>query len=57
MPTRGVEDDRQEHAHFPILNRARAHAKNSGVNEMSSGHILVALFAEYQTFAVSELNC
>ena len=56
IPTLGVEDDRQEPAHVRILMRARAPAENSGVNEMNSGHMLVALFAEYQTFAVSELN-
>ena len=56
MPTVGVEDDGQEHAHIRILKRATAHAENSGIKEMSSGHMLVALFSENQTFAVSELN-
>ncbi len=56
IPTLGVEDDGQELGHVRILQRATAHAKNSGVKEVSPGHVLVALFAEYQTFAVSELN-
>ncbi len=56
IPTLGVEDDRQEHAHVRILLRAKAPAENSGVKEMSSGHWLVALFAGNETFAVSGLN-
>ncbi len=59
MPTLGVEDDRQTRptrAFDRILKRAMAHVQNSGVKEVSSANVLVALFAENQTFAVSELN-
>ena len=59
MPTLGVEADRQTRptrAFDRILKRAMAHVQNSGVKEVSSANVLVALFAENQTFAVSELN-
>ena len=59
MPTLGLEDDRQTRptrAFDRILKRAMAHVQNSGVKEVSSANVLVALFAENQTFAVSELN-
>ena len=59
MPTLGVEADRQTRptrAFDRILKRAMAHVQNSGVKEVSSSNVLVALFAENQTFAVSELN-
>ena len=59
MPTLGVEADRQTRptrAFDRILKRAMAHVQNSGVKEVSSANVLVALFAENQTYAVSELN-
>ena len=59
MPTLGVEADRQTRptrAFDRILKRAMAHVQNSGVKEVGSANVLVALFAENQTFAVSELN-
>ena len=59
MPTLDVEDARQTRptrAFDRILKRAMAHVQNSGVKEVSSANVLVALFAENQTFAVSELN-
>ena len=59
MPTLGVEADRQTRptrAFDRILKRAMAHVQNSGAKEVSSANVLVALFAENQTFAVSELN-
>ena len=56
VPTLGVADDRHERAPGRILDRAKAHAENSGVKEFNSGHMLVALFAENETFAGSELN-
>ena len=59
MPTLGVEDDRQTRptrAFDRILKRAIAHVRNSGAEETSSANVLVALFAENQTFAVSELG-
>ena len=59
MPTLGVEADRQTRptrAFDRILKRAMAHVQNSGVKEVNSANVLVALFAENQTYAVSELN-
>ncbi len=59
MPKLGVEDDRQTlptRAFDRILKRAMAHVQNSGVKEVGSANVLVALFAENQTFAVSELG-
>ncbi|WP_446830372.1 ATP-dependent Clp protease ATP-binding subunit ClpA [Candidatus Foliamicus sp.] len=59
MPTVGLEDGRQTRptrAFDRILKRAMAHVQNSGVKEVSSANVLVALFAENQTFAVSELG-
>ena len=56
MPIPGIDDDHPMQTYDRILERASAHAKNSGVKVTGIGHMLVALFAENQTFAVSELN-
>ena len=56
IPTLGVDDDGQEFACVRILERATTHAENSGAKQVSPGHVLVALFAEDDTFAVRELN-
>ena len=56
IATLGVDDDGQEFACVRILERATAHAENSGAKQVSPGHVLVALFAEGDTFAVRELN-
>lgn len=56
MPIRSVDDEHGIQAFERILHRAQAVGKKGGPKEFSIGNMLVALFAEYQTFAVSELN-
>ena len=56
MPIRGLDDEDGMQAFDRILHRAQAVGKKGGPKEFSIGNMLVALFAQYQTFAVSELN-
>ena len=56
LPILGSEDDAQTDTFVRIFDRAVDRGEKSGAKEFSIGNMLVALFAEYQTFAVSELN-
>ena len=56
LPILGAEDDVLTDTFERIFDRAVARGEKSGAKEFSIGNMLVALFAEYQTFAVSELN-
>lgn len=56
IPIRGADDEHGIQAFQRILDRAQARGDKRGARKFSIGNMLVALFAEYQTFAVSELN-
>ncbi|MDE0453694.1 MAG: hypothetical protein OXJ63_00105 [Gammaproteobacteria bacterium] len=56
LPILGAEDDVLTDAFVRIFDRAVGRGEKSGAQEFSIGNMLVALFAEYQSVAVSELN-
>jgi len=56
MPIRDVDDEHGIQAFQRILDRSQTRGGKIGAKKFSIGNMLVSLFAEYQTFAVSELN-